>query len=287
MEQHKPLVWLASYPKSGNTWMRALLTAYFAEQDTLQLNDLIGGSEHLNRELVDDFLGIPSAELTWLEMNNALPDFWCDFAEHLADPHFLKVHSCFQTDAQGMSIFPATVSKAVIQIVRNPLDIALSYAEQFSKSIDEAIEQMAEDYFYHSVGSTHLPERWADWSHNVAGWLDQAEIPVCLIRYEDMQADITGTFGRVLEFCGIEPHAQTLRRACTAAQFDALAAAELASGFHEKSMNQTHFFRSGTAGQWRDVLSKDQVSRITKRHGGVMQRLGYLTLALEFIDRFD
>lgn len=267
--------------------MRALLTAYFASSETVRLDTLIGGAAHLSRELMDDFAGVPSAELTWPEISRALNPFWRHYAESVTAPHFLKVHSCFQRDDRQQAIFPASVSKGAICIVRDPLDITLSFAAQFGKSVDEAINQMGQDYMYEQRGSPHLPEKWASWSCNVTSWLDQSEIEICLIRYEDMLADDMKALTRVLEFCGITPDQKQLQCAVQAARFDALQSAEEASGFVEKAANQQSFFRQGTAGQWRDRLTRVQVQRIADMHGNAMERLGYLTPALEFIEFGD
>lgn len=287
MSGSRPLVWLASYPKSGNTWMRALLTAYFASSETMRLDTLIGGAAHLSRELMDDFCGVPSAELTWPEIGRTFNPFWRHYAERVSAPHFLKVHSCFEYDDRQKAIFPASVSKGAVTIVRNPLDITLSLAAQFSKSVDEAIGQMEQDYMYQQRGSPHLPERWASWSHNVTSWLDQSEIDTCLIRYEDMLADAITALRCVLEFCGITPDSQQLDDAVQAARFDALQSVEAESGFAEKAANQQSFFRQGTAGQWRDRLNRPQVERIVNVHGHAMDRFGYLKPALEFIEFGD
>ena len=89
-------------------------------------------------------------------------------------------------------------------------------------------------------------------------------------------ADPEAAFGRVLRKIGAPIDRDVLAMATKFASFDVLAAQEAAEGFREKGTAQTRFFRTGSAGQWRDTLPEDIVQRIVADHGEVMKRHGYL-----------
>ena len=118
-------------------------------------------------------------------------------------------------------------------------------------------------------------QRLLGWSGFAASWLDQRDIPVHLIRYEDMLADTAATLLAALRFAGAEPDQMRLGRAIAFASIDELRRQEAESGFREAPRKAGSFFRRGIAGGWRNDLSRDQIARIERDHGIMMDRLGY------------
>ena len=110
----------------------------------------------------------------------------------------------------------------------------------------------------------------------MASWLDQTDIPVHLIRYEDLQADTVGALRRALDFAGRPATDEEIRRAVAFADFAELRRQEQEKGFRETPARPGGlFFRRGEAGAWRDELTPEQVARIEAAHGPMMRRLGY------------
>ena len=111
----------------------------------------------------------------------------------------------------------------------------------------------------------------------MASWLEQTDIPVLLVRYEDMQADAAAVLRRVLDFAGRPATEDEIRRAVAYASFDELRRQEDDRGFREapRPWSGGTFFRRGEAGAWRDELTAEQVARIEAAHAGMMRRLGY------------
>ena len=128
-----------------------------------------------------------------------------------------------------------------------------------------------------------LPQRLSTWSGHVASWLEQAELPVCVVRYEDLLADPAAALEAVVRFAGYEPERGRLARAVEHARFDRLRAQEERSGFPEKPRTAHFFFRVGLAGSWRDVLSQEQVRVLTDAHAPLMERFDYLREAEAFL----
>ena len=135
------IVWLASYPKSGNTWLRTFLTSYLKNDGTpASINELIGPLV-TSRALFDEYLGLPSSDLAPGEILRLRPLLHELLAAELPRPTFFKVHdACIHT--AGGPLFPRAATAGAVYLVRNPLDVAVSYAHHLQWSIDRTVEEM-------------------------------------------------------------------------------------------------------------------------------------------------
>lgn len=275
------LVWLASYPKSGNTWVRLFLTAYsHPEQDDLDLNDIDVSLHAGSRELFDRIVGLEASDMTPAEIDRYRPDVYRQLAIEGDEPLFLKVHDCWRRNAEGVSVFPPETTAAVILIVRDPRGVAPSFANHFNLSNDQAIGQMASPDFALAAHSyklaAQLPQPVGSWSSHAASWLDQTELSVVLVRYEDLHAAPERHFARIVQAAGLPLDTERLQRALACTRFDRLQAQEDATGFRERRIGTPRFFRRGKAASWREELTPAQIERIVACHGPTMVRLGYL-----------
>ena len=207
-----PIVWLASYPKSGNTWLRAFLTSYQrADHEAFSINGLVGPSA-ASRLLFDAYLGCSSSDMTAAEILAVRPRFHALLGRELTRPAFVKVHDAYIRASQAAAVFPRTATAGAVYLVRNPLDVAVSLAHHDDTSVDTAITKMN-----HAATlapqvtslSVQIPQPLLTWSAHVTSWLRDAEFPVHAARYEDLLADPAAGFGGIVRFCGLEwdPHA--------------------------------------------------------------------------------
>jgi len=120
-----------------------------------------------------------------------------------------------------------------------------------------------------------LPQPMGTWSHHVRSWVDAPNLPVHVLRYEDMLARPQEVFTAACRFAGFPDEPDRVARALAHSSFETLRQQEQAKGFRE-SVGGRSFFRKGQAGSWREVLSPAQVSAIVAAHGDVMRRFGYL-----------
>ena len=280
------VVWLSSWPKSGNTWLRAVLTNHLADDDRpASINALVGGRGRCRADF-DEYLGAASADMTDEEVARHLPAFREALAERPPaerqprhEPVFVKTHEAYRLPS-GATRFPRAGAVGVVYLVRNPLDVAISYAHHLNWSVDRTIERM-NDPDACEAGNAHgiypeLPEPLTTWSGHVAGWTEQTAQPVHVARYEDLLADPRGQFGAIVRFTGLEWDGPRLDRAIEHSAFHRLRQQEAANGFAEKQPTAPSFFRAGVAGQWRLALQAAQVQALVDAHGDVMERFGYL-----------
>lgn len=283
-----PIVWLASYPRSGNTWLRAFLTNYLRDAgDCASINALAGGSDVIRREVFDEHLGLSSSDLTPAEVLRLRPRLHMLVGAELPRPSFVKVHDACVRTGGGTLLFPPAVSLGAIYLVRNPLDVAVSSMHFWNWPAARSVAELCrpEAVLSQPAGGLHpvLPQPLRSWSGHVESWLNQGELPVHAVRYEDMLADPGAAFGAILRFAGIEPDGARLGRAVEHSRFTRLRAQEERCGFAEKPPTARFFFRSGRAGTWRDTLSRGEVRLLIDAHGPLMERFGYLSAARAFL----
>lgn len=275
------LVWLASYPKSGNTWVRLLLEAYnHPDQPLPDINDIRSSLHVASRELFDRVIGVEASDLTDSEIDALRPEVYRHLASEGDEPLFLKVHDAWQRTEQGVALFPSDVTLVAVYIVRDPRAVAPSYANHNGVTVDRAIEQMAHDHHALAQASRRLSHQlhqfMGSWSDHVTSWLDQDEMPVHLVRYEDLHAATAATFAGILQAAGLPVDQARLDKAVAATAFAHLQAQEEAASFRERPSSAERFFRKGQADSWREELTPAQIEQIIADHGPVMARLGYL-----------
>jgi aryl sulfotransferase len=232
-----------------------------------------------SRHEFDDLSGIDSSILTDEEIDQARPLLYRSLIRRFKGPLILrKVHDRCWRNSDGRPMFPPELSRGAVYIARDPRDVAVSYADFASVSIDEMIRRMADPTrTIPSRDAWRLPQfsqPLGTWSGHVLSWLNDAGMPLHLVRYEDLLADPAKELANVAVFLGLPCTAA--REAAISVRFEALRAQEERQGFRELINTKTRFFRTGQAEGWRAVLSTDQAERIQEAHGGVMARLGYL-----------
>jgi hypothetical protein len=275
------IVWLASYPKSGNTWLRVFLANLQGDgEGPADINNLDILDAASSRRAADDALGAECSDLTPEELDRYRPAVYRSIANRSEKTLFIKTHDAYLADSGGEPFFPADVTQAAVYLVRNPLDVAVSFARHRNTTVDDTIDRMSRNT--ESLAGSRdrlelqLPQRLLSWSQHVSSWLDQRAIHVRIIRYEDIHADPCDEFSALLRFVGMEVDAERVRRAVTFSSFDALRRQELDHGFRERPSGATSFFRSGRIGGWRETLTAQQVEQVVRDHGAMMSRLGYL-----------
>ncbi|MCP4962223.1 MAG: sulfotransferase domain-containing protein [Actinomycetia bacterium] len=277
----KPIVWLASYPKSGNTWFRTFLANLLRdEEDPADINELRTGSIASARNPFDIHTGLEASDLTQDEIDLLRPGVYRRMAEMAEHTGHHKVHDAYTLNRGGRPLFPADATLGAVYLVRNPLDVAPSYAHHSARDAAWASEALGDPNHTMSDRPKHLDAQFRQilgtWSDHVRSWLDEPPFPVELVRYEDMHLDAEVTFTRATRACGLDHSAEQIRRAIAMSSFDEVKGQEQEKGFGERTPKSESFFRKGRIGSWRESLTDDQADRIVTDHAEMMRRLGYL-----------
>lgn len=274
------IVWLASYPKSGNTWFRVFLSNLLQEQETpVDINRLPFKRASLRYDL-DRMAGLKTGHLTAAEIQALRPAIYTYRAKRSQETLFWKLHDTCMTVASGDLLVSERATQAVLYFIRNPLDVCVSFAHHSGWSIEKTIQRMT-DGNYHlgpSDGALgpYVAVHIGSWDQHVQSWADEARVPVHIVRYEDMHQTPVETFGAAVRFAGLAPSTQEIKDALARSRFDALKQQEQEDGFLEKARVSASFFRKGRVGSWREYLTPHQVERLIQNHGKVMRRFGYL-----------
>lgn len=256
------IVWLASYQKSGNTWMRVLLGNYLSSGDRrLNINEL---NQFTTGDVRRDFFDAASGGQfsgTTVEDSIVLrPKVQRLIARSKPGHHFVKTHSQV-AEIHGTPLISPEVTAAAICIIRNPFDVVPSFARHTGRTIDEMIDAMVDP---HAVfrSADGIYEYVGRWDEHVESWLGAPGLPKIALRYEDMLDDTGRELRKVLEFLRIPIQDGKLKRAVRNSTFSELRRQERQQGFEERPAVMESFFHSGKSGGWRDVLSAEQVARI-------------------------
>lgn len=277
----KNIIWLASYPKSGNTWVRIFLQHILGNVDDsggiVSLSDIPIAS---NRVLLETNLGVNSSDLCQTEMNNFRPLIYKSISEKSKDIQVLKVHDLYGKTSDGNLLFPKEVSKYAVYIVRNPLDVVVSYSKHSGKTIQTIVNQLNDPSFEISKNEKSLKpqvsQHLGTWSEHVHSWIEQKEIPVIIIKYEELLVDAADVLGGLLNRLEISCSKEDFENALNAVEFDKLKDLEQTHGFREKPMQAASFFRSGKKNVFKDYLNNDQIKEVKKCHIEIMTKLGYI-----------
>tara|TARA_A100001015_G_scaffold290630_1_gene363903 strand:- start:391 stop:1242 length:852 start_codon:yes stop_codon:yes gene_type:complete len=281
------IVWIASYPKSGNTWVRALISHYFFSKDKKFSFDLL---KHIPNFNVGDFI----SEKTPLKSNEDIIKNWLP-AQRFINQKFkrnllFKTHNaCIKIDENEFT--NKEVTAGCIYIVRDPRNVITSY-KNFEKQTYENIAKNMFDNKGYLLSNESTLKRFgikgieiiSSWCENYNSWVhNKHRIPVCLIKYENLSSNPFNEFRKIFEFLKeinkekiTQIDEERLRNTITETSFENLRFLEKKNGFSEKQNRNVSFFNQGKENNWRKVLPEKLLLKINKRFSREMRELGYL-----------
>ena len=272
------IIWIASYPKSGNTWIRLFLKSYLTDEEDLDINNNILIPSFPIPKFFD-MLNIDYTKFTEIIKN------WIALQDTInlnGETNFLKTHNgLFAVNNYKFTNTENTLG--AIYVVRDPRDLVLSYAHHFGETHSEAVDKMlnhknVEKMEYKNQLYTHsLMGRWSD--HYNSWKLYNKKKKILIIKYEDLIKNTHASFLKILEYLngknGTEINLKKMERALNQTTFENLKKKEELHGFNEKSTNGK-FFRKGKVGEWKKYLKKELVQKIETSFKNEMKELNYL-----------
>lgn len=280
--------YLASYPKSGNTWCRVFITELKRlslgeeEREELNLNrDVETGAIASSRHWLNDQLGVNTCDLSYAELD-PLRGLAGQTANLFAEgERFHKVHDAFRSpDSKGRPIVCTNGCKGVVYIVRHPEDVAVSLSHFMSWDLSRCVNYLLDPSASLVKGEGHggqqVRQFMGRWDKHVESWVDKTELNSLVIRYEDMLNDGQNTFLKLAKFLELTSDAELVNQAIANTSIERLKKLEdEVGGFDEKPDGCERFFRSGKSGEGAEKLSIEQRRRLYRNLKDVMDRFSY------------
>ena len=271
-------IFLASYPKSGNTWLRAIILSALQQNNIINLKDLS------KIRLLSDKMNFTSFKNKIYEKKGLIDYDWMSkniilcqkkLNENTKYNFFFKTHS-----VRHKSFTNETVNAGFIYIVRDPRDVVVSLSNFSGINLDEAINQVVfnKQLMTNANGARELV---SNWELNIKSWLEYKTVPCLFIRYEDLLIKPNNIILKIIAFINIVTNKNILNnkknidKIIKNTKFKILQSQEISNGFNEASKH-SKFFRSGTLNQWKDVLSNTQVQIIDNNLQPLMKYFNYI-----------
>ena len=289
------IIWLASYPKSGNTWLRAILHQIVVnktEKEETWLSNLhklvdtypkIQHFQDLNSSLVEgtDFKNKSEIIRNWDKSQKRI--------NSNKKLRILKTHNmlCSITINQNKYSFTNEENTlGVIHVVRDPRNIITSFKNHFFlQTYNEALALMKnENVWGGELKKNEVPHLISSWEHHFESWAMFTKNYI-LFKYEDIQDNPKKQINRLIEylqkFIKINPDAQTIDQIIKDTNFENLKSLEKEGKFLENSIdyktnNKATFFNLGPKNDYRKLLDKEIQIEIEKRFKDTMKKLNYL-----------
>ena len=277
------IVWLASYPRSGNTWFRVFLTNLRRDGTSpADINSLDWALMASDRHLFDGIVGNESGDYPHDAVDRLRPRVYESLVEGAEEPIFFKIHDAYTCTDAGEPLVSTKATIAALYFIRNPLDLCVSLAHHAATEPEKALRVMCDETTALAGEMDRLPiqlrQRLMSWSQHVLSWVDGPPFRVHVVRYEDMHSQPLKTFREAATFVGMPDDPVRVGRALSHSTFANLQSQEAAHGFLGKLPRTATFFRQGSVGQWRQHLTQAQAEELVDAHRPVMRRFGYLTL---------
>ena len=282
------IIWIASYPKSGNTWIRSFLSSYlFSNKGEFNFNLLKNIDQFWVRKQID-------VNNDKISLQERIAQRWIPNQKLInADKkiHYLKTHSALCT-INGNKFTDKYNTRAAIYIVRDPRNITISLSNHYELKHSEATD------FITNKRKIIFPKKQnqnnsnyedfnflGDWSGHYKSWKNNNFCPIKIIRYEDILGDTKNVFFSILEFLSkytkIEIIGKKIENSINSTNFEILSKMEDENNFPESSISSKNnkkikFFNLGKNNDWKKLLDKSLSKKIEESFKNEMIELNYL-----------
>ena len=276
------IFWIASYPKSGNTWIRTFIsTYYFSNSDTFEFNYLknvkqFPHEKFFNKEIKD----INSAINNWDEAQKNI-----NIKNKII---FLKTHSALAT-INKCSFTTKEHSIAGIYIVRDPRNVITSMSNHYELNFDQALEFMTNSKKYliskKNINDFSNFTFLSSWSEHYKSWKNNKQFKILFIKYEDLEKNPLKIFKKIILFINKVLNKDEIinidkvKKIIDSISFDKLKKEENEIGFPEavedKNKKKINFFYLGKKNKWNKILTNDQISLLNKKFKDDLKILKY------------
>jgi len=292
------IIWLASYPKSGNTWVRTIVNQIIFN-DIKSKNEIFENLSRIRRyPSKNDIIGlpqIPNSNSLTKEQKKEVIDFtvknWEKSQEKINQnnkTNILKTHNLLcklNLDGKDYSFANLKNTIGVIHVVRDPRNIITSVKNHFSLSTEEeSVEMLSDKYNWTGFANNEAPQLLSSWGNHYNSW---KKFPknYLLIRYEDLVLNIKKEILRIINYLSNYFEYKISETIITEIEkntsFENFKELEKKGKFSENSINEITgekkiFFNLGPDNDWKKILKKENSNKIEKLFANEMKELGYL-----------
>ena len=280
------IIWLASYPKSGNTWIRSIICSMlYSHNGLFNFNLLEKIKQFPSRKSFKDFTSD-------FQNINELKKFWILAQEKINLDKKIKFCKTHHINCKiGKDSFTNKKNtKATIYIVRDPRNLVCSISNHYSKTIEESFNFLTTPNFIGGsqklggIKKNDLLTLLGTWDDHYKFWTQNNE-NLLIIKYEDLINNINTEIERIVsflrKFITIEMSDLKERNILQTTCFKYLKEMEKKGLFKENAFNKSqnkkvNFFYLGPDNKWENLLKEDFKNRIEKEFKSEMIELGYL-----------
>ena len=281
------IIWIVSYPRSGNTWVRSLISTYlFSEKENTVFENI---KKIINFPNIKHFKEIFEInEFSKEELKNKkkkdkkkfeISKYWIAAQNKInlnKKITFLKTHN-FGGSLEGNDFTNSENTLGVIYLVRDPRSVAVSNAHHNNISLDQSVNDLLDEKIF-ATNEGNLLEFRSSWRVNYLSWKNR-QYPKIIIRYEDMHKDTFQSYKKILNFINtfqkIDINDLKIKDTIDTCKFENLSNLEDSIGFSERLKNNK-FFRKGSVDEWKTELNKNQIKKIENAFSDEMKDLKYL-----------
>ena len=276
-------VWIASYPKSGNTMIRSMIASYFFSKNGIFNFDLIENIKQFPKTQLFKKIGIDINNEKELIKNYIKVQESFNIKKSI---QFLKTHSyLFNIENNPFTNLDNTLG--VIYVVRDPRTVVLSSSNHNSKTHEDSTEDLIKGRILGDVKKDEVIVYPGTWSGNFNSWKSFKTVDkYLLIKYEDLVSKREETFLKILTFVfklrkiNFVLDKKKFENTIKTTTFENLKKLESESNFHESAKNdegeKINFFDKGQKRNWSTTLDKNLSDQIEKTFKKDMVELGYL-----------
>ena len=276
------IIWISSYPKSGNTYLRSFLSSYYySKEGNFDFNLLLNINQFPASRYSDvkSYTYFDTAK-NWI--NNQKKFFTKDKL------FFLKTHNSLQ-EYLGYRFTKSSETLGAIYIVRDPRNVITSMCNHYSMSFNEMYNKMVDENASLSIkdseGDLSNFSFLGSWSNHYKSWKNNFEFKTLFIKYEDLEENAYEEFWKILTFIEeltgkYEPiNKRKFENSINSTNFSSLKQKEKLHGFKEsptfKKVDKTNFFNLGFKNKWQLKLPEEISSKIKNKFFNELKELKY------------
>ena len=289
----KHIFWISSYPKSGNTLVRSIVTSLFFSKDgRFNLEQLKHTTQFEKRDRLNLIKKINKEDFANLDQLKILSKYWLTLQkkENMKISQgfgFIKSHSSYVAISNNWFTNSSNTA-GYIYIIRDPRDVAISWAKHANLTYDNSIDFMIDfnSCIEWAQTNSELPEHvkprcfLSSWDEHVSSWTNNdLLVPKLILKYEDLVYKKKDVFNDIVNFFEKNFHIKfNLTKIKTnniieTTGFQELKSQERKFGFTEAQ--SSNFFRSGEKNQWKNVLNNEQINKLENKFRDFMNKFGY------------